>query len=267
MKPLLLLTNDDGAFSPGLLASMQALAPLGELLIVAPRYQQTGMGRSFPMAQGYSCKIEEFPCPYGRMYGVHGSPAQAVAHAVLELASRKPDFCISGINYGENLGTCVTCSGTLGAAFEANTYGISSLAVSRQAPVAMQKMQHYPPLDWTAAIHFSQKIAISFLAGKLAPPIPIWNVNIPEEATVETAIRFTQQSNENCFHFTPPSSRNFSTGHRLTSEFCLKTKLTPNDDAYAFYIDKVVSITPLSANMTASFSPEYFSAFDGSSNM
>ena len=52
MKPLILITNDDGILSPGLIAAAEAAAPFGELLIVAPRYQQTAMGRAFPQGDG-----------------------------------------------------------------------------------------------------------------------------------------------------------------------------------------------------------------------
>ena len=136
MKPLIIVTNDDGVYSPGLCAAAEAVQDLGDLLVVAPRFQQTSMGRSFPKSKDVGiiekikimlngCEIEA--------YGVHGSPAHAVSHGILELAYRKPDLCISGINYGENLGLSISCSGTIGAAFEADSYDIPSIAISRQA--------------------------------------------------------------------------------------------------------------------------------------
>ena len=130
-RPLILVTNDDGIHSPGLYAAAQAAAKIGDVLIAAPHTQQTGMGRSFPRCpdDGIIEEIdvqermreefwyEEMYDGEIRAYAVHGSPARAVAHGVLELADRKPDLCVSGINYGENLGTCLTCSGTMGALF------------------------------------------------------------------------------------------------------------------------------------------------------
>ena len=120
-RPFILLTNDDGIESPGIRAAAEAVLDLGDLIIAAPAKQQSGMGRAFPRLEDTgiietSCiriNGQEIPA-----YGVHGSPALAVAHGILEIADRKPDLCISGINYGENLGQTVTCSGTLGAAIE-----------------------------------------------------------------------------------------------------------------------------------------------------
>src|ERR1051325_9911415 len=89
MRPLILLTNDDGVHSPGLHAAAEAVAHLGDLLIVAPRHQQTAMSRSMPN-EADTGMIDMFTLELGGearvVYGVHGSPAQAVLHAVLELS-------------------------------------------------------------------------------------------------------------------------------------------------------------------------------------
>src|SRR5260370_6223336 len=108
MRPLILITNDDGIHSPGLHAAAEAALQRGDLLIAAPRYQQTAMSRSMPNGEDTGV-IETLSLDLGgvahRAYAIHGSPAQAVLHAILELAPEKPTLCISGINYGENLGT------------------------------------------------------------------------------------------------------------------------------------------------------------------
>lgn len=251
MKPLILLTNDDGVFSPGLQAAAQAAEPLGELLIVAPRYQQTGMGRSFPMGEDVG-KIERFPSEFGgEMYGVYGSPAHAVAHAILEIAPRKPDLCVSGVNYGENLGRCLSCSGTLGAALEADSHGVPSIAFSRQAAMELQKAQDYAELDWTVSRHVVRRLLEGLLKRGMGDGISIWNINIPNGADPQGEVRITFQSGENCFEFQRPSRRDWKQGYQLASSFRLSDSLTARADAYAFYIDKVVSATPLTWNMTA----------------
>jgi len=103
MKSYFLITNDDGIQSPGLLALSEAVSDLGELLIVAPSFQQTGMGRSFPQDESIGIieeKILMVNDDSTKSYGVYGSPAQAVAYGILELSHRKPDLCLCGINYG-----------------------------------------------------------------------------------------------------------------------------------------------------------------------
>ena len=127
--PLILLTNDDGIHSPGLLAVAEAVCDLGDLLMVAPATQQTGMGRgSPPMMTAKSGDGWTVGCQAMPAFALTGSPAQTVVYGVLALAphiyGRKPDLVISGINYGENLGTCVTGSGTVGAALQAAEIGI-----------------------------------------------------------------------------------------------------------------------------------------------
>ncbi|NCC77251.1 MAG: 5'/3'-nucleotidase SurE [Clostridia bacterium] len=255
MKPLILMTNDDGVFSPGLAAAVAAVQDLGELLIVAPRFQQTTMGRSFPH-QEQTGSIERvriqsagknFPA-----FGVVGSPAQAVAHGILELADRLPDLCISGINYGANLGLSLTCSGTLGAAFEADSQGVPSIAISRQTPLHWQRTSDYPEADWSAAQQCLATVVKHVIAGQFPRQASILNINVPDQPVQPLDIRWTRQSRFNDSNFVKPGPRDRMKG------FCLETiqnqayaSLPRDSDAYALYMDKAVSITPLTWNMTA----------------
>lgn len=255
MQPLILITNDDGIRSPGLWAAAEAVSGLGELLIVAPIEQQTGMGRSFPKGETAG-RIEIVRIPVGdkmvKGYGVHGSPAQAVAHAVLELCSRKPDLCISGINYGENLGLSLTCSGTLGAAFEADSHDIFSIAVSRQAELGVQNSEDFMPMDWTPAMQVTKELACNIIKNGRPDGISIFNVNVPEGAAPMTERRITRQSRQNYSVFQKPGSRDMGQHFRLTSRLDVDRALTGTEsDVYAFYFDKVISITPLSWELTA----------------
>ena len=135
-RPQILLTNDDSISSPGLWAAAEALAPLGFVHVVAPRVQQTSMGRSLPREsdgrvdrQTMTVNGQEW-----QVYAVGGSPAQSVLHGLLEVLQFKPDLVVSGINYGENVASGLMVSGTVGAAIEAATLGIPALAVSLQTP-------------------------------------------------------------------------------------------------------------------------------------
>ena len=130
-RPLILLTNDDGIKSPGLAAAAAALDPIGELLIVAPTEQQSGTGRSMPVHSDgrlFETTISANGQTWNA-FSANATPAQAVQHAVLELAERKPALAVSGINFGENVGLGVTISGTVGAALEAAAHRIPALAV------------------------------------------------------------------------------------------------------------------------------------------
>ena len=120
-KPQILLTNDDGIQSPGLWAAAEALSELGYVNVIAPREQQSGAGRSLPVSTDGIIDIQKMQVkdqPW-TVYAVGGTPAQAVQHGVLEILPRRPDLAVSGINYGQNVGSGVTISGTVGAALEA----------------------------------------------------------------------------------------------------------------------------------------------------
>jgi len=255
MKPLILITNDDGVFSPGLQAAAQAAAPLGELLIVAPRYQQTGMSRALPydpqggIIESVSLQINGQPHP---AYGVHTSPALTVIHALLELAPRRPDLCISGINYGDNIGAILSASGTLGAAFEASGNGIPALAVSRDAALHTHYADAYAVLDWEIPTFFTRRIAERILQNGMPVGADVLNLNIPQSADQHTEIRATRQSRQPFYYYTKPDPRDFAQPFRLSAKPSADpATLEPDSDIQAYFFDRVVSLTPLKNNLTA----------------
>ncbi|MFQ5575739.1 MAG: 5'/3'-nucleotidase SurE, partial [Anaerolineae bacterium] len=136
-RPLILLTNDDGIESPGLRALVKAVAPLGDILVAAPHFQQTGAGRSFAKITDRRWNRQTWTIG-GRQvtaYSLKGTPAQVTASALIDLAPRPVTLAISGINFGENVGSGITISGTVGAALEAAAHGVPVLAVSRETPI------------------------------------------------------------------------------------------------------------------------------------
>ena len=255
MNPLILITNDDGILSPGLIAAAEAVAPFGELLIVAPRFQQTAMGRAYPQGDNNGI-IEEFELAIHDKtvigYGVHGSPSQVVSHAILELTEKRPALCISGINYGENIGLNLTVSGTVGAAFEANAYDIPAIAVSQQAAAELYHTTEYPPVNWDAAKYFTRYFAERVLQKELPAEIAVLNINVPTSATRESAIRLTTQSRQRYFVLRKPSRSDFSQGCKLEiTPYIDMDSLEESSDIKAVILDKVVSVTPLVWSLTA----------------
>ncbi len=255
MRPLILITNDDGIFSPGLLAAAEAVADLGELLIVAPHTQQTSMSRSLPSGPAFGM-IEEVALtirsePHAG-YAVHGSPALAVVHALFELADRPPALCVSGINYGENVGMTTLVSGTVGAALEASMSGIPALAVSREAALHLHRADTYGALDWTSAAHFTRLFSQALLRRPLPPEIAVLNVNVPSDAAPETAIRATVQSRQAHAYFARAAGRDRTLPFRLDVISTLDPDtLEPDSDIHGLLFDRVVTVTPLTGNLTA----------------
>jgi 5'-nucleotidase len=255
MKPLILITNDDGIFSPGLLAAAESAKDFGDLLIAAPRYQQTSMSRAFPKGDDIGrieCTDLVVRGDVIRCYGVHGSPAQAVSHAILELSTRNPSLCISGINYGENLGTGLFPSGTIGAALEANTYNIPGLAINLEASIEMQHSDSYNSLNWKTGIYFTSLFAKRVIEEGLPPEIALLNVNIPSTATQDTEMRVTRQSRQDYFVFKKPVNRDIARPYQLKTEIRIdRDTLEPDSDIKAFVFDRVISVTPITWDLTA----------------
>lgn len=252
-KPFVLITNDDGIDSPGLHALAEAIIPC-ELLIAAPKFQQTGMGRG-SLGGDKIGTIERKTLWVNnqlvRAFAVNGSPAQSVAHAVLELTDRKPDFCLSGINYGENLGLSFTCSGTLGAAFEADSYGIPSIAFSRAIPFNHQKSSDFSTINWEMEQFHIQKIFGNILKYGMPENVRILNINFPTGIDVTTEVRVTKQAYMNYGEYINPGERDFDKGQLLKWKLNHRLHEAQLDtDIYAMHFDKVISVTPMSSVMS-----------------
>ena len=126
---LILLTNDDGIFAPGLAAMQRQLQRLGDVYVVAPATEQSGVGHSITFLTPLIAKdVYHGDRRWG--WAVEGSPADCVKLAVSELCPHTPDLVVSGINGGLNAGINVLYSGTVAAAIEGAFFGITSVAVS-----------------------------------------------------------------------------------------------------------------------------------------
>jgi 5'-nucleotidase len=165
----ILLTNDDGIFAPGLRALRKELQRLGEVTVVAPAEEQSGVGHAITLLLPLVVKQveDEDGAPLG--YLVEGSPADCVKLAILELMDRPPDLVVSGINSGANVGINVLYSGTVAAAIEGAFFKITSIAVSLE----LSEHQDYP-----AAARDAVRIIRSLLDHKPAPG-SLFNVNLP----------------------------------------------------------------------------------------
>ncbi len=105
-------------------------------------------------------------------YGIGGTPAQAVLHAVLEILPQPPDLVVSGINYGENLGSGITISGTVGAALEAAALGILAMAVSLETDPE-HHLSYSTDIDFSTAAHFTAFFARLLLAKSIPEDVDV----------------------------------------------------------------------------------------------
>ena len=252
-RPLILVTCDDGIESPGLRAAVRAVLPLGEVVVSAPCEQQSGAGRSLPTSNDGAIH-EVFYQVDGQQvlaYAIHGSPAQAVLYALVELVSRKPALCVSGINFGENVGSGVTSSGTVGAALEAADERVLALAASLET----DKQYHYnhsEDVDFSAATHFTRFFAAQMLSRQLPADVDLLKLEVPRNATPETPWRVTRLSRQRYFQSLPSGRRYLGEKRRLDYEMVVDhATLEPDSDIQAVQVDRIVSITPLSLDLTS----------------
>lgn len=251
-RPLILLVNDDGITSPGLAASAAALDPLGDLLIVAPSVQQSGMGRSFPASSDgrlfeatVSCNGQSW-----KGYSANASPAQSVQHALIELADRTPDLVVSGINYGENIGTGITASGTVGAAMEAAAFSIPALAVSLQVADTATHITCDPSVDFSAAIHFTRLFARAWLQAQRPPDVDLLKIDIPLNATPQTPWRMACLERAIYYVHVGPLRTRLDEPGRIGYIINPKAALTDRSDAMLLRAG-FVAVTPLTLDITA----------------
>lgn len=253
LLPLILVTCDDGIESPGLRAAVGAVLDLGEVMVCAPCGQQTGSGRSMSTFNDGAIHEIEYSVEGQRVsaYAIHGSPAQAVLYALVELASRRPALCVAGINFGENLGTGITASGTVGAALEAADGGVPALAVSLETAKEYH-FRHSEEVDFSAAAYFTRYFAARMLAQPLPADVDVLKVDIPCDATPSTPWRVTRMARQRYFQALPSGRRHLNEKRRLDYEtrFDL-ARLEPDSDIRAVSVDRVVSVTPLSLDLTS----------------
>lgn len=233
--PRILVTNDDGYRSKGIVMLAEALAPLGEVIVVAPTEEASAVGHALTLKR--PLRLEHIR---GNIYGVDGTPTDCVNIAITQLyQGQMPDLVVSGINKGWNLGDDVTYSGTVAGALEAALLGIPGLAVSLQ-----RTREEY---DFT----YSAKAAAAIAASMLANPLPPWtflNVNVPQGEP--KGFRATVQAKRN--HITEVLVRDDPKGKPYFWIDEGQNEWEPHDRSdYQAVRDGFVSITPLHPDLTA----------------
>jgi len=173
---LVLLTNDDGIFAPGLAAMERALRPFADVAVVAPSTEQSGVGHAITFLAPLTAK-EVFDGDRRRGWAVDGSPADSVKLGISEFCPRRPDLVVSGINSGLNAGINVLYSGTVAAAIEGAFFGITSIAVSLE-------WNEHADYDRAAVIGAS---IIRHLLARQPVAGSLFNVNIPTRALAGAA--------------------------------------------------------------------------------
>ena len=185
-------------------------------------------------------------------YHLDGSPAQAVLYGFVEIADRRPDLVVSGINYGENLGVNTTISGTVGAALQGGDMGARAIAFSLET----KKDYHYNhslDVDWSYASHWLRFFAKQALSHTAWPKdVTALKIDLPDSVTASTSWRMTSQSHQSYYVSRRTNRQNLEDPGALDYEVYIDyDQLEADSDIYAFAVDRVISVTPLSTDLTS----------------
>ena len=172
MKPLLLITNDDGLQAAGIRVLTRVARQFGDVVVMAPERNASGLAHSFTSSR----PIRIYPVseqPECSIYMCDGTPVDCVKVCSEYFCPRKPDLVLSGINHGSNSSINVLYSGTMGAALEAAVSGLNAIGFSL--------LDFSPYADFEPSVPFIEKIIKTALEKGL-PENTALNVNIPVPA-------------------------------------------------------------------------------------
>src|SRR5881396_1398679 len=230
----ILLSNDDGIHSAGLVALERALRAVGDVYVVAPAAEMSGASHSLTLARPLRIRqIDE------RHWTVDGTPTDCVTLALHKILQEDelPHVCASGINHGGNLGDDATYSGTVAGALEATILGVPGLAVSLVA------REHF---EFAEAAHFGL-LAVRKILSEGLPEGSLLNINVPPGEI--KGVRVTRQGIKNARpviteHIDPRGKPYFWIGGQYYSSN------SAGGTDYNAIEQGFVSVTPLKSDMT-----------------
>jgi len=242
--PTILLINDDGIQSIGLITVKKRLEKLGEVIVVAPEKERSGIGKALT-AYGHVKILKTRLSDGSRAYAITGTPAEAFLLAVNKILKRSPDLVVAGINLGPNLGIDdILNSGTLGAALEAAIHQVPAIAVS----YCVQKILDRPTwkekvtseeLEPTAIL--TQKAVEYVLKKGMPPDVDIISINVPEGVKPGKA-KITSLSYKGYGDIYTEREEGYKIGGWVLSSY---SDDEPGTDAYAVKEEGCVSVTPI----------------------
>jgi 5'-nucleotidase len=161
----ILVSNDDGYYAPGIEALVEALAPVAEVIVVAPERNRSGASNSLTLDRPLTLKQAS-----NGFYYVNGTPTDCVHLAVTGLLDTLPDMIVSGINHGANMGDDTLYSGTVAAATEGFLLGIPSVAVS---------LTSFGGAHFDTAGRVARELVERYVRNPVREPL-LLNVNVPD---------------------------------------------------------------------------------------
>lgn len=270
----ILISNDDGVLAPGIFAAKEAVKDLGEVIVVAPQENNSGVGRRLSMFKHINLKKYEMEDGF-EAYGVSGSPADSVIVGANYVLDEKPDIVITGINTGINISkNDITSSGTVCAALEAVAMGIPAISASVFLDYSAFKQDEngewYIEHDFSLAKKILHDLCEKVLENGMPEGVDLFNLNVPSDYESEEPMITTlsdkmlvkdimdenSEDENHIFSFSfEDDKRSFQLEDGEEGQIVMITSALCDDyekgsDGYCLMVDKRPSITPLNVDMT-----------------
>lgn len=241
MRPLILVSNDDGIEARGVHALVDRLVKFGDVVVVCPDSPRSGQSMALTVNSPLRVtRVEDYNG--ARMYKTNGTPVDCIKLAMHNVLDRTPDLVVAGINHGSNASINVIYSGTMGATFEGCAYGIPSIGFSLT--------DHSPDADFGPCLPFVDALVSGVLAHGLPKGVCL-NVNVPDSEKAPAEMRLTKGCKGNWTdeyeEYTDPHGRKF---YWLTGKFKNEEPDNPDTDEWCLS-HGIVSVVPVMLDRTA----------------
>ena len=235
-KPLILVVNDDGFFSPGIQFLISVMREIGEVFVIAPDSNRSGVSHGMTLHEDIyikkiNNKLNEFICS--------GTPVDCVKIGVNKILPRLPDLCVSGINHGSNHSINSLYSGTLHCALEGAIQGVPSISFSH--------LRYSDKINFTPFHKFIKIVSMDVLNNKFPKDI-VLNVNFPDvdSSKIKGAKICTQGKGKWTEKFKQTKTEKDKTFYSIKGDFRYDT--TEKDtDSWAL-VNNFISIVPININ-------------------
>ena len=246
--PTILLVNDDGIRSIGLLVLKKRLEKLGKVIVVAPEKERSGVGKALT-AYGHVKIMETRLRDGSKAYAITGTPAEAFLLGMNKILKSSPDLVVAGINLGPNLGIDdMLNSGTLGAALEAAIHQVPAIAVS----YCVQEILEQPTwkervtseeLELTATL--TQKAVEYVLKRGMPSDVDIISINVPE-GVKSRKVKITSLSYKGYGDIYTKRKEGYKIGGWVLSGY---PDDEPGTDVHTVKEEECISITPIKVRL------------------
>ncbi|MBN9300360.1 MULTISPECIES: 5'/3'-nucleotidase SurE [Dysgonomonas] len=238
-KPLILITNDDGYQAKGIEALIDSVKDLGDIIVVAPDGPRSGMSSAITSLQPLRVYLIS-QSQNVKVYATTGTPVDCVKLGISELAERRPDIVLSGVNHGSNAAVAVLYSGTMGAAIEGAVFKIPSIGFSL--------LDHSHNADFTYSKKYIHSITKQVLEDGL-PSGTCLNVNIPKGDDIKGIRVCRQTSGQWVNEFMQSKDGADKDIYWLTGNFENDEPSDEMTDEWAL-ANRYVSVVPVKVDMT-----------------